>query len=45
MSLLQEAIEACGTVSCVVYEFCGAHPIVPFAAGVLIGHLLWPLRR
>lgn len=30
------------TISEVVLDWAGRHPIVPFALGVLCGHLFWP---
>ena len=29
------------TISEVVWQWCGDHPVVPFGAGVLCGHLFW----
>lgn len=31
-----------GTVSATLLKFSQRFPIIPFAGGVLIGHLLWP---
>jgi hypothetical protein len=33
-----------GTISEVVLGFARAHPVLPFALGVVCGHLLWPQR-
>jgi hypothetical protein len=33
-----------GTISEVVLGFAGEHPAIPFALGVVCGHLLWPQR-
>ena len=30
------------TISEVVLGFARRHPVIPFALGVLMGHLLWP---
>lgn len=30
------------TVSATLYDFSQRFPIIPFAGGVLVGHLLWP---
>lgn len=34
-----------GTVSDIVLDFAGMHPVLPFIIGVLMGHLLWPQYR
>lgn len=33
------------TISAVVLGWAMAHPVVPFAFGVLMGHLFWPQYR
>lgn len=30
------------TVSITIREWCGRWPVLPFAGGVLAGHILWP---
>lgn len=32
------------SVSVAVHDFVSANPVVAFFLGVLIGHLLWPVR-
>ena len=32
------------TVSRVIYEVSCANPIIPLAAGVLLGHIFWPVK-
>jgi hypothetical protein len=31
-------------ISRVILNFAGAHPVLPFLAGVLCGHLFWPQK-
>lgn len=33
------------TISELVLGFAGKHPVLPFAVGVVCGHLLWPQVR
>lgn len=33
-----------GTISEVVLGFARRHPVLPFAIGVVCGHLLWPQK-
>ena len=33
------------TVSSVVHEWSQLFPVMPFAIGLLVGHLLWPVGR
>lgn len=33
------------TISEVIRDWAFAHPVIPFALGVLCGHWLWPLRE
>lgn len=33
------------TVSATFVELSSRHPILPFALGLLVGHLLWPQSR
>lgn len=33
------------TVSAVVYDAMKLHPMIPLAAGVIIGHFAWPIQR
>lgn len=32
------------TISEVILDYAGEHPVVPFGLGVVMGHLLWPQR-
>ena len=32
------------TISRVMLDWAGAHPIVPFMLGVIAGHFFWPQR-
>jgi hypothetical protein len=32
------------TISRVVLDWAGHHPVLPFLIGVVAGHLLWPQR-
>jgi hypothetical protein len=32
------------TISEVTFAFAQRHPVLPFAIGVICGHLLWPQR-
>lgn len=42
-AVLQGGIDS--TISAVVFDFAHQYPIIPFATGVLMGHLYWPVRR
>lgn len=33
------------TTSAFVYDLMKAHPMFPFALGVVIGHLVWPIQK
>lgn len=33
------------TVSSVIHDWSQQFPVMPFAIGLLIGHLLWPVGR
>lgn len=33
------------TISELALAFAGKHPILPFAVGVIVGHLFWPQAR
>lgn len=33
------------TVSYVLHTWAMQYPILPFASGVLIGHLFWPIQK
>jgi hypothetical protein len=35
-------VETPATISVVVLGWAGEHPVLPFALGVIMGHLLWP---
>lgn len=41
-AVLAGGIEA--TISEVVWEYATSYPIIPFATGVLCGHLFWQTR-
>jgi hypothetical protein len=35
-------VETPATISVIVLGWAQAHPVLPFAIGVVCGHLLWP---